>query len=802
MIYSRPNESLEAHIELLIAQYELLNKYKNIKTIIKTIINKLCKENKYLLGCEEIIYDLFINYLKLHDEGKKNPFFQSYISNKEYDTYKFNKINKHHSEISSIYYCIAMYEKHIKNNIKGGLLEKRYIQEYLKDLIVVFAYNIYRHHSNLENLDKVKFIGNLTLYYENNKEQFINIDISNINNLYKFKPSNISYSNPHTYYFFIKYTYSILITCDFMSVYSHNNKENLKINVLDDKLRKECYERFNNNEIIKNIRNYKNIKMAELNKYRSEMFLESEDNILKNINNNIFYLEAPTGSGKSLTSLNLVLQLLDNTYDKLYYISPLNNLAEQTHEVIKSTFYDKAVLVNSRESIYTDEDSDNYDKDFINSQMINYPLSLISHVGFFDMIFSNHRIKNLMLSTLCNSVIIIDEVQSYKNTIWQHMINTLKEVSKMLNLKIIIMSATLPKMDKLLEDKDYKICELIKRKEYYYNYFKTRVDYDFSLLSNKKNTINELLTYINKNIKMTNRHRILIECLTTKSADIMYEELLSYKKQGFLIFKMTGSTNKKTRQHIIKTIQIKHNEEYINGKIILVGTQCIEAGIDIDMNLGFKDISILDADEQFCGRIERNFKNKGLVVFFDLDDGDFIYKSDYRTERNLQNKEYQDIFINKEFYKFYDKNYRWLLEKEYKKYTEYKSNLHNLQFEKIKTTMSLIDSNTYNFLFLCQYEDRKNSKDILNQYLALKNENIKYSEKEIKLSIIKKELNEYIYSINSFKFKNEIYNEKVSNMYVVEDGYKYFDNLTNENKLKIDSTLNINDFIMDIDLFI
>ena len=47
-----------------------------------------------------------------------------------------------------------------------------------------------------------------------------------------------------------------------------------------------------------------------------------------------------------------------------------------------------------------------------------------------------------------------------------------------------------------------------------------------------------------------------------------------------------------------------------------MATQVVEAGIDIDMDIGYKDISKLDSEEQFIGRINRNFKRKGVVLFF------------------------------------------------------------------------------------------------------------------------------------------------------------------------------------------
>ena len=303
---------------------------------------------------------MFIESLKLHDEGKKNPFFQAYMGNERYINYKFSKLNKHHTEISAIYYCITMYSRYINKFIN---IKQRLTQIYLTDIMINFAYNIYKHHSNLDNIDKDLFISNLINYYENNKEQFINIDLANIELLYRLKNrKKCEYANNYTYYLLTKLTYGILIACDFMAVYSHNNKKNLKINYINKNIKNEIETKFAQNTIVRGIRQYEqnlNIPLNELNKYRTEMFLESERNVEKYKDiSNIFYLESPTGSGKSLTSLNLSLHLINDTINKVYIVAPYNNINEQTEKVVKESYYKDAVLVNSREEIFVDENDE------------------------------------------------------------------------------------------------------------------------------------------------------------------------------------------------------------------------------------------------------------------------------------------------------------------------------------------------------------------------------------------------------------------------------------------------------------
>ena len=79
-----------------------------------------------------------------------------------------------------------------------------------------------------------------------------------------------------------------------------------------------------------------------------------------------------------------------------------------------------------------------------------------------------------------------------------------------------------------------------------------------------------------------------------------------------VIVEISGDDNKFERKKIIKLIK----ERKVN---IVVATQVIEAGVDIDMDIGFKDISVIDSEEQFIGRINRSCGNEGCAYFFNYD---------------------------------------------------------------------------------------------------------------------------------------------------------------------------------------
>ena len=74
------------------------------------------------------------------------------------------------------------------------------------------------------------------------------------------------------------------------------------------------------------------------------------------------------------------------------------------------------------------------------------------------------------------------------------------------------------------------------------------------------------------------------------------------------------------RQAIIQAIQ----NDLKNGlKPVLVSTQCVEAGVDLDFDMGFRDLSPIDSIVQVAGRINRNNNaDKKYSPLYVIDFGD------------------------------------------------------------------------------------------------------------------------------------------------------------------------------------
>ena len=761
---SSEKELLASHLELTYKYYERMEKEKNLDVVVKNIIKSTFIINEKVV---DKIYVLFKQAIYYHDIGKINPLFQKNKMDNDLNI-KVNNVDDTHSALSARIYIDSIIQE-IRKDTEYEALEKiaiLYAGYY-------FGYIISRHHSKLESigglLDSIKnkeipeIPEPLNEYYENN----LNYEkIQKV--LEKLEVEEINL------YILCKLLYSCIITADFYATYDYMSSKQVEFEIEKDN---KLFNKYEEADLIKNIRKYENnqIELEEINMLRSDIFLEAEGTLKQNLDKNIFYLEAPTGSGKTNMAINLarILYKNDEKIKTIHYIFPFNNIIEQTDGTFQKYFdkYKDYIVVNSISSINGDKDEiPDYDGLYMKYIFNQYPIVITSHINLFNTLFGVGKENNYNLYNYINSVVVLDEIQAYSNSIWREMIEMLAQYSELLNIKFIIMSATLPRLDKLLNSNISSFCPLIKNVEKYYNNpcFKNRVKLNYSLLS-KNLTVEEL---INQILKHKNK-KVLIECIKKDTAENLYEKL---KQQSEDVYIMTGDDNKYNRQKIIE--KTKNNKS-----MFLVATQTIEAGVDIDMDIGFKDISFLDGEEQFIGRINRsNKKRECEVYFFNLDDARIIYRKDKRIGYGLDKEESRQWLQNKSFDLFYEKVLNRIKE-ESEKYTEnnfeeFKKACKFVNYKKVEEKMKLIKNDTVDIFinYTINIDGQEiEGKKVFEEYMEIYNdEEISYSERKIRLSHILEKLNLFTYSIHRHQL-NLIEGERILGFYYVEDGEKYIE---------------------------
>lgn len=837
---NKKKELLSEHQDLCLDYFKRIDKEKGIldkveKCILKYLERNLTKDEM------KIFKDAFVDAIWHHDEGKRNPLFQvekmknnNFMKEKELD-----KISEDigegskHSLISALIYIKKYFYK-----IREFEFEDKELEKDFKLFIFVNAYIISKHHGNLDEF--YKFIGvdgkssrlkEITGAIRGNYETLKPIledglseeEISKGLN-YKNAMSNTrsridekdNKESSIAIYIYAKLLYSSLVSCDYYSTSQYMSDS--KMNSFGSTEDPAEYDKiFEETELTKIIRKYEKDSYGKrddfsdeknINVMRSEMFLDAERKYAENKDKRVYLLEAPTGSGKSNAAVNLSLKMMNEGFKKLYYVYPFNNLVEQNRESLDKIFKDTVLendiaVVNSLEEIVVNETKDEdicnkYQKALLDRQFLNYPFILTTHVSLFDTLFGDTAASCFGFIQLIDSVIVFDEIQSYKSTIWEEIIQFLYTFSEILNMKIIIMSATLPDLTKLIGAKGYSV-ELIDDREKYFSHrlFKNRVVVSYELLNEEieKDDIDKVLfEHISNNLKKYDK--IMIEFIKKQSAMDFYNMFIEENEIDELkIALMTGDDNIHERKKIINEVKSEA------GKILLIATQVVEAGVDIDMDIGYKDTSKIDSEEQFMGRINRSAKkDNSIVYFFNKDNADGIYRNDIAVKYNLtieKNEEMRKALMNKDFSKYYSEIIKFIREKNKNLYEGtnkfFKDSVGKLNFNDVKNRMKLIDYNKKHqriFLNRTIPDDNGNmlvGKDVWNDYKKLLlgyeyyneegekvSKELDYAQWKVELSRINKKMNYFIYEINDVN--GNPYDDIMGNILYFEDGEYYIKN--------------------------
>lgn len=752
--------------------------------------------------------------IAFHDAGKINPVFQQKaMKNETFSGIKIpNLCEKNHSALSAyIYldYYMAQLEKMLKN-VQMDTQKKIFLYE----IVCINAYLIMRHHSDLDSfrtfvsaLQEGGKLNNIDRQVmQNHYRQLYNGKYAKLPVLkYVRILRSVKETEERSFakFAYVRLAFSLLTACDYYATNEYVTGTQITYfgSVREREDLAAAFEKTQRMQVIRKFNPEKAVDDGkDINYLRNMLFYEAEKNLDTSEDEDIFFLEAPTGCGKSNVAFHCSFRLAEKGMDKIFYVYPFNNLVEQNKASMEEMFSGQGILnrtavINSITPIKRDacspkdkeEFEDNWEdcdwsKALLDRQFLNYPIILTTHVSLFQTMFDTHREALFGFHQLVGSVIVLDEIQSYKNAIWAEMMTVLQYYCRYLGCKILIMSATLPNMT-VLTGKRERVKQLIQNRDFYFqdDRFRNRVSISYELLKDK--TFDEEALYAHVKKQVQSRQKILIEFIQKDMAYRFYDKLASDEGINAVIDRMTGDDDTVDREKILRRVQ---TENFVSG-YILVATQVIEAGVDIDMDIGYKDISTLDSEEQFLGRINRNARRKGVAYYFDIYPAKRIYgESDYRIseELTLQNDEMQRILEDKTFSDYYDrvmgiirKNRNCSSDADGMK--AFVDEVGGLDYPKVNEKMQLIDEDNWRMsVFLARTIVMTNGavvdgRALWKQYkeiLTYPPEN--YAQFRVRLSEIRSKLNLFIYQIK--KNSHMTYSDRVGEIYYIEDGETFF----------------------------
>lgn len=712
-------ETLEEHIELVQKKFSFLVQYHHLDTVIDQLVDAFIKGNfrqEIQNRAGNFIKELFVNTVVFHDYGKVNENFQAHPDKMNNPFFKGKEnpdspLSTHHSALGAYLFIV----RHLQDMYDDKIYQpKDHLM--LSWCILSLSYTIFRHHSKYLFDDVKTKTGFKKEVIEAASKYILNYGYHINDHFSKKLPlkteaifqqaERAKINNGTAIYSLVRLSFSLLTASDFVA--SGEYMSDIKLEGADDfgilsrqRVREIYYNAYDihpyNQQTFKAIAagNKSQLPLTQsnqnLNTLRQAMAMEVVQNIRKNQDKRLFYMEAPTGGGKTNLSMLAVAELLkaNQELNKVFYVFPFTTLITQTYTAIKKTLglQDKEIIELHSRAGFKAGEKDQADKEekedgrfgdekknYIDNLFVNFPFCLLSHIKFFDLLKTNRKDTNYLLHRLANSVVVIDELQSYNPKHWDKVIFLIRYYARYFNIRFILMSATLPKLGKLKviadQAKDFEYLLPNARQNYFQNAnFSERVSFDFSLLKGKETGLPEIATHLFAQSKAQTQTDFgkakprgsvytIIEFIFKKTATEFYEEVKKLQQQQAFfdeVFVLSGTILSHRRKFIINYLK---NPENRKKKILLISTQVVEAGVDIDMDLGYKNQSLVDSDEQLAGRINRNVDKKGCQLFlFRYNEPKVLYGEDrrYKVAQKLGVKEYKQMLVSKDFNLLYDR---------------------------------------------------------------------------------------------------------------------------------------------------
>lgn len=393
------------------------------------------------------------------------------------------------------------------------------------------------------------------------------------------------------YTFFTKYVFSCLADADFLDteIFCNKNVERGMSGDFEkalDKLNRELSNMPSN---------------TPLRQARSRIQQQAFDNSVNK--SHISILDMPTGSGKTLCSLKLALE---SGKKRIIYVIPYTSIIEQTANKFEKMFGDVLPVLQHHSNYSYDGDTEEEKKtaEKLKRTCENWdaPLIITTSVQFFQSIYHYKGSALRKLHNLRDSVIVFDEIHLIPTELLRPCLKAVGYITKYLNSEALFLSATMPDysklFDKFLPDVNYN--KLVTDRTNF-KYFK-KCEY--------KDMGRTTLETIAENASRCKNALIVVN--TKKTAAELYS--LVQGEKYHLSANMTPA-------HRSRVIEVVRNKLKKGEHITVVSTSLVEAGVDLDFNTVFRQLSGLDSILQAGGRCNREGKDdKGYVYVFDIDE--------------------------------------------------------------------------------------------------------------------------------------------------------------------------------------
>lgn len=496
----------------------------------------------------------------LHDRGKDSDGFQAHIRKSSgYDPSAFSNVTSRHSFVGA----------KVAHSIK------------VKDGLYWLSNPIAAHHGGLYDNDELEMILNDNIIPEGVSDSVPDIELP-------FPSKKLAYQDSAH---ICRMLYSCLVDADWLDTESFMSKS-----TFDRRSHSASIP-----ELLGKIEQHrdwlKHLPSSPLNIIRNQIqeICERESEQLPGF----FDLTVPTGGGKTIASVIWALHHAARHGKKRIIIAiPYTSIIVQTARVLKDIFGEENVI--EHHSMMIDDASDSFS--MLACENWDAPIIVTTNVQLFESIFSNRRSRCRKLHSICNSVVILDETQTLPIHFLQPAVDAMKAYVKLFGVSILFSTATQPILEGCHKGNSGSEFNGIER-----SMIRSIIPPSMNLHDRLRRVCITLLEhpldYEGLARQICRHRRVLCVVNSRRHALELYNALAADGKPVFHLSRSMCSA------HILSTIQmIKEILMNPEAEVRVISTQLVEAGVDIDFPVVYRQMAGLDSILQAAGRCNREGK--------------------------------------------------------------------------------------------------------------------------------------------------------------------------------------------------
>ncbi len=365
-------------------------------------------------------------------------------------------------------------------------------------------------------------------------------------------------------------------------------------------------------------------------------------------NKNLYRLTVPTGSGKTLSSLRFALhKALNDKKQHIFYIAPFNSIIEQNSNEIRAAVGDENIVLEHHCNVVFDDDEEDKEYEYKKlTEIWNAPIISTSAVQLLNTLYSGSKSSVRRMHTLCNSVIIFDEVQAIPDKCKELFNLAVNFLTQFCNTTVVLCSATQPSLTRIKENNICDCYEMVPDFNKYYNAFKRTNIIDATNICPNGMSISDLKDFVLD--KLETEGSVLVILNTVKCAIDVFNLL---KNEDIPVYHISNNMCPANKMDNLDKINKALKD---NQKIICVSTQVVEAGVNFSFDCVIRSKAGLDNVIQAAGRCNRHMtlgrKGNVYIVYMNNDDERLSCLEEIKSSQKALQKVLDDFKNNSDYF--------------------------------------------------------------------------------------------------------------------------------------------------------